>query len=591
MPISWAPVPPPPPPPIISPAFISNDGPRWEVLKEPALPIKANPPTPALQPLNVKQIEAASINTPLISADYLPLLRLSAAVPTSLLLEPERWRFSAITLSPFDSDTGTGNQNYAANLDIGLTESLQISAFYTQSDDPLNAPLTGFQTRPANFWESYGGAARWRVLNHKTFSMAINGSLEVWNVGSGGDDSFASQGDAASPNIFNDSGRRVFTRNLVGSLSLPFTWQATDQLQFSFAPGVSWLPATQGSGQGGRGRFYGTNPYLSGGLLWQANQHLGLTASVAQPIGSGSNSFDADLNFSRVPIVSAGLNWDLNPRIGLRGQLTNGFGASPATSLLALPSDNRLGYAASFVFTPDAPDTPQQPLTSRQRSLAKGGLTVNTALVPPDDSFDFWVNGDSGGNLNPFLGYSISNIFQLFLFSGGLYNNVPQTTPQARLYANDGAWNWRIGGKAVAFSPLRGAPVWGGGRITLGRNSDIVNNTGQGYVFAETMLTWEASPGLALNANPKVVLSGGGNLWGVGLSANVQLAPRWQLVPEGNVVVNNLAQSNGTLGLRWSTTESLALEAYGSTAASILDVGQLLNAEQIRWGGRVLVSF
>lgn len=57
------------------------------------------------------------------------------------------------------------------------------------------------------------------------------------------------------------------------------------------------------------------------------------------------------------------------------------------------------------------------------------------------------------------------------------------------------------------------------------------------------------------------------------------------------MVVNNLAQSNGTLGLRWSTTESVALEAYGSTAASILDVGQLLNAEQIRWGGRVLVSF
>ena len=77
----------------------------------------------------------------------------------------------------------------------------------------------------------------------------------------------------------------------------------------------------------------------------------------------------------------------------------------------------------------------------------------------------------------------------------------------------------------------------------------------------------------------------------MGVSSNVQIAPRWQLVPEGNVVVNNLGQSNGTLGLRWQTTDRLALEVYGSTAASILDVGQLLNAEQVRWGGRVLVTF
>ena len=336
--------------------------------------------------------------------------------------------------------------------------------------------------------------------------------------------------------------------------------------------------------------FYGTNPYISGGVLFQPFPELGFTASIAQPIGSGTNSFDADLVFSRVPILSAGINWDLNPRIGLKGLITNGFGATPATALLALPSDNRLGYSASFVFTPGTADTPQVPLTPRQQSLAKGGLTVNTALVPPDTNTEAWINADSGGNVNGFVGYSLSNIFQLSLFSGGLYNNVPQTTPQARLYANDGAWNWRIGGKAVAFSPLRGAPFWGGGRVTLGR-SDAKSSTGQGYVFAETMATWEATKGLAINFNPKVALSGAGNLWGLGISSNLQLFPGWELVPEGNVVINQLSQSNGTLGLRWHATDSIALEAYGSTAASLLDIGQLINAEQVRWGGRLLIGF
>ena len=572
-----------PPPPV----------PRWELIGEPVLPVQADQPGPRHQPLSAEQVDVVVNSTPLQRNDFRPLLRLSPSVPTAMTLPEEQWRLHFGTVSPFDSGEagGTGNQNFAVQLDVGLNKDLLVSAFISQADDPLTAPLKGFAVQPANFWQSYGASARWRWLDKDDWQWAVNGSLEAWEVGSGGDDSFSNRGDNASPNIFNDSGSRVFTRNIVGSLSLPLSWQLSETWQISVAPGINFLPPDQGANQGGAGQFYGTNPYLSGGVLFQPFPELGLTASIAQPIGSGTNSFDADLVFSRVPIFSAGLNWDLNPRIGLRGLLTNGFGATPATALLALPSANRLGYSASFVFTPDAPDTPQLPLSKRQRSLAQGGMTVNTALVPPEDELDLWINTDSGGNLNALLGYSISNVFQLFLFSGGLYNNVPQTTPQARLYANDGAWNWRIGGKATAFSPLRGAPFWGGGRITLGRNSDIVNNTGQGYVFAETMATWEASKRVALTLNPKTALNGAGNLWAVGLSANVQLAPRWQLVPEGNVVVNNLAQSNGTLGLRWQTTDSVALEGYVSTAASLLDVGQLLSAEQARWGGRVLMSF
>ena len=565
----------------------------WEVIaddeRSPQPPKEASK-EPTNQQLTPEQVEAVLNSIPLKASDYLPLLRLSLAVPTATTLPSEQWRISFLNISPFSSDTGTGNQNYAINLDVGLLDNLQLTAFVSQADDPLNAPLTGFKKQPGNFWQSYGGAARWRLLNQDNWQLALNGSLEVWEVGSGGDDSFSDAGDNASPNIFNDSGSRVFTRNIVGSISLPVSWQATKNLQFSFAPGVSVLPSSQGAGQGGAGTFYGTNPFISGGVLFQPIPELGLTASIAQPVGAGTNSFNADLEFSRVPILSAGINWDLNPRIGLRGMITNGFGATPATALLALPSDNRLGYSASFVFTPDTPDTPQPPLTTRQRALSKGGLTVNTALVPPDGSIEAWGNGDDGGNRNGFVGYSLSNIFQVGLFNGGLYNNVPQTTPQARTYANDGAYNWRIGGKAVAFSPLRGAPFWGGGRITLGR-SDPNNSTGQGYVFTESINTWEATPWLAFNVNPKVAWSGVGNLWGVGLSANVQLAPRWQLIPEGNLVVNQWAQSNSTLGLRWQTTESVALEAYGSTAASILDIGQLLSAEQVRWGGRLLVSF
>ena len=104
------------------------------------------------------------------------------------------------------------------------------------------------------------------------------------------------------------------------------------------------------------------------------------------------------------------------------------------------------------------------------------------------------------------------------------------------------------------------------------------------------MATWEATNEFAINVNPKVALSEAGHLWGLGISSNLELFPDWELVIEGNIVINELSQSNGTVGVRWHATESMAIEAYGSTAASLLDIGQLINAEQVRWGGRILLS-
>ena len=542
-------------------------------------------------PSSFEEAEALLNIIPLKPSDYQPLLRLSPLVSTAETLPIEQWRIAFGTISPFRSDAGTGNQNYSINLDIGLKDNLLLSLFVSEADDPLNAPLNGFTAQPANFWHSYGAAARWQVLNQNKWKLAISGSLEAWEVGSGGDESFAEAGDDASPNIFNDSGSRVFTRNIVGSLSLPVSWQASDQWQFSFTPGVSFLPAKQGSGQGGSGTFYGTNPYISGGVLFQPFPELGLTASLAQPIGSGTNSFDADLEFSRVPIYSAGINWDLNPRIGLQGVITNGFGTTPATALLALPSDNRLGYSASFVYTPGTADTPQVPLTSRQQTLAKGGLTVNTALVPPDTTTVAWINADNDKSFNQFIGYSISNLVQLNLFSSGSNNNVPQNIKHARYFANDAGWNWRVGGKAVAFSPLRGAPFWGGGYISMGRAIDEINERAPGYLFAETMATLELSKKIAINFNPKLAWSGIGNLWGLGLSSNIQLSPNLELIPEANIVINETSQSNATLGIRWHATDDISIDLYTSTAASILEIGQLISNEGLRWGARVLLNF
>ena len=119
----------------------------------------------------------------------------------------------------------------------------------------------------------------------------------------------------------------------------------------------------------------------------------------------------------------------------------------------------------------------------------------------------------------------------------------------------------------------------------------MINERAPGYLFAETMATWEANKELAININPKLSWSGAGNLWGIGLSSNLQLSPGWEIIPEVNIVINHLSQSNASLALRWHATDSLAIETYGSTAASLLGTGQLINAEKVHWGTRLLLSF
>ena len=333
------------------------------------------------------------------------------------------------------------------------------------------------------------------VSLQKNFSLALNGSLESWTVGSGGSD-FGNQksGSNASHNIFNNSGERLETQNFIGSISIPLTWHSNEEWLFTLNPGINFLPPAQGEGKAGAGEFYGTNSYISGGLLWRPIPEIGVTASIAQPLGSGTNNFDENLKFSRVPILSGGINLHLNPRIALQGQITNGFGATPATAILTLPSDNRIGYSANFIYTPGALDTPQPPLSPIQQSLSLGGLTVSTALVPPDTTSLAKISADEEGNYDATIGFSISDIFYIDFYRS-VAKSVPQTNIQARtFFTNKSTKSLRGSGKVILTSPLRGAPIWSALRISFGRSIDKPTKTSDSYLFVETPFTWEWNP-------------------------------------------------------------------------------------------------
>ena len=570
---------------------------QWELLPPAPVPAAGElswelvPPGEAIDPqaaLANAEARDAQAAAPIseVAADLGQPLQLGLALPTARLIGDGQLqvRFTQISADGQGQSRGSGNQNYSARFDFGLTQRLMVSGFYASADDPLYNPIAGRNGPVANLWDVAGGALRVQLAQSGSWQWALDGSLEQFTVGSGcgGADNCSGTGGA---NMFNSSGRKVFTRNLVGAVALPLSWQVAPQLALTVTPGVSLLPPSQGSGQGGAGTFYGTNITVGGGLSWRPIQELNLIGSAVLPLGPGANSFDSSLAFARVPVFTAGLNIAVNRRIALEGALTNGFGATPATAVLTLPSSNRLLLSAGLRWNPDEPDTPQGPLTMRQRSYAIGGLTVDTAWVPPAGTWQLGLNGDSRGNGLGLIGWSASNIFQ-FQVSGGVFNNIEPRSALVNTYAFNGGFNTRFGGKLVSFSPLRGAPISGGGRISLGRAWGTSN---QGYLYTELMQTWEANPVLALSLSQKLALSGISTPWGIGLAANLQLGRSFQLIPEGVLVASDLASSNGTLALRWLASPSTYLDLYASTAAGLLDLGTLLPSNQVRVGLRLNV--
>ena len=98
--------------------------------------------------------------------------------------------------------------------------------------------------------------------------------------------------------------------------------------------------------------------------------------------GPGNNHFNEYLAFSRKSIYSYGFNWDVNPIIGIEGKVTNGYGGTPGTGLLTIPSANESLYYVGASYKPSQKDTYLRPLLEMNHALLQGGLTVENSILP-----------------------------------------------------------------------------------------------------------------------------------------------------------------------------------------------------------------
>ena len=507
------------------------------------------------------------------------VLEIQPHIPLNNFLNSGDFSFSSNLVSAFSGGEGggTGHQNYGLRFHYGLSDYSLFSVYLSESDDPLYNLIRG-ELIPNN-WASIALAYKNQILESDDFknSLSFSSSLEYWVV---------SSGDGNKKSIYNEIDNSVGLdryAKYIYSFSFPFTSQLTNQTKISIVPGMTFIPDILGDKNIGK-NFYGNNYFLASGINFDIKTNFQLIGSYTYILGPGHNSFDENLKFHRLPIYSYGFNWNVNPIIGIEGKITNGYGNTPSTSLLTIPSDNKPLYYLGGKYNPSLIDTQFVPLKEENELLLFGGLTVNNALFPERGINQINLNYDEKGNLFAFYGYSLSNIFQLELTTGSFNDanliNKKNSSLQS-IYLNENIFSYRFGGKLSIFSPQLNNPFWMTFRTSLGRNE---GSNHQGYLFSELINTFKINNWLAFNISPKYFFSGVESFGGIGVSSYINLLDNLQLIPEINTSFTKGSDFNSALALRYRYSPAASVDIYYSNAAGIQDIGQLLEDKEHRFG-------
>ena len=507
------------------------------------------------------------------------LLEIKPHIPLNNFLGSGDFIVSTNWVSAFSGGAGggTGHQNYGLKFQYGLSDSGLISLYLSETDDPL-FNLIGGELIPNN-WASIAVAYKKQILESKDLknSLSFSNSLEYWVV---------SSGDGNKKSIYNEIDNSVGTdrfEKLIYSFSFPFTRQLNNQTKFSIVPGLTFMPDKLGDKNFGK-NFYGNNYFLATGLNFDIAANLQLISSYTYIFGPGNNSFDENLDFKRKSIYSYGFNWDVSPVVGIEGKITNGYGLTPSTSFLTIPSDNKPLYYIGGNYKPFLEDTRFAPLNKKNELLLFGGLTVENALIPERGISKLNLNYDEKGNLFAYYGYSLSNVFQLEVSSGS-FNEVNlknlNNSKLQNIYLDENTFNYRFGGKLLILSPQKNDPFWMTLKTSLGRNEGANH---QGYAFSELINTFRLNNWLALNISPKYFFSGVESFGGLGISSNINLLENFQFIPEINTSLKNNSDINSTYAFRYSYAQDKSVDLYYSNAVGIQDIGQLLENKEYSFG-------
>ena len=473
---------------------------------------------------------------------------------------------------------GTGNQNYSYRFDYSLNSNTYFSGYISEADDPYFNNIKNYKT-VKNFWRNYSVVFNKKINQnkYKKLKLSFNSAIEVWDLHT----------------VYKKDNTINYSANekIIGSFAFPATFNLNNRINITGSPRFSFLPEKVGNGVISQ-NYYGNSFSVGFGGDLKINKSLYFLTGYSFIFGPGYNSFDENMEFSRNNIYNIGFQWDPSSRINLRFLITNGFGETPSTGNLTIPSDNLPLYSFNLKLNSFYFDPPLRLFTEREYSLLHKGHTIDTALVPEFGKNQIWLNFDNKNSSFGYYGYSFSDIFQVEIINLGSFRNQTINSSEKykkliNIFAGEKNLNNRFGGKLLLLSPTKGDPFWLSTRITLGRNQESV----QGYHFIEIPSTFEINSKIALNISPKYLWSGIGNLSGLGLGINYKINNKFQLIPEMILNIPDDEHNNNSIILRYFNHKNNSLDLYLSNALGTQDLGQLIKSNYYKYGFKLNFIF
>ncbi len=461
--------------------------------------------------------------------------------------------------NPGDNRQGnTGYQNYYTSLDWGVTDKLQVGFAAQFFDDPTKGQING--TFPNLTFVSFAPSVKYQVFKNERLKVAVSGTAELLELSS-------------DPGLFNNTNKKSSEYFGIGKVEVPVTYNADDDIQLHFTPGVAFYPETVKGAD-----FYGTFLNVGAGISWQASEKLNLFANANLPLGPGGNTLSSDDNsIYRKLVWAAGTRYAVNPRAGVEVYGTNAFGATPTTSLLAfIPDGNEVifganvkyifdfgqNYASSFGNKPDIP------LTNRDKQLLLDGLTLSSSTTLPPDQIRLTTGMTSGGNAKLNLMYGLANDLQLEIPIEQFGNN--DNLPSGETFGN--AIKFGAGAKLRFLNQAQGDPFSLSVKVKGVRDS---KRPRVGTLFAEVPIVYQNSNKTALFFNPKAAFYRKEERFGLGLGINQLLTDKFQLIGELTPVSGH--ELVWSTGLRYfDSTADLGIDIYASNTSGQNSIGGLV---------------
>ena len=474
----------------------------------------------------------------------------------------------------------TANQNYSVFLSYGLSDNLMLMSFFSHSDDPLYSKIYNVEKQPANKWVSLGFGSRLNIYKNNRFLTSLDTSVEGWYVKSGGCNGIGCV--TTSSNIFDKSLNEYKNLNLIGSIALPTTFKITPKTNLVLTPKITFLPEKQ-INDSNSGSFYGLNSGLGLGFSHEFNKRFHIYNSAYIPL-SGENYFDSSLIFKRRIVYDFGFSYLLDQKTSFQGFLTNSFGATPATGILTIPSDDNLIIGSRLIYKPTSSEFDEQ--INNFEYEFEGLSVTNTEIIQPNQ-FLFDTSVDNNGGIWSTINIGLSKKFNFEISTGKSNNSSNINNKFFDEYIGLNLQNLRFGGKAILINQSEHSPITSGIRMTFGRT---IGDSWPGYLFIENINSRKLSNRIKLNVTPKIAWTSSGNLAALGTSLKIDLNKYFSIILEGNTALEN-AESNFTSALRISKNKNRYFDLYLTNAVNFNDIGEFINNKEVSYGFKIGFKF